>query len=267
MDKGQGQQNWLTEYNSFFMSVSDKAEKLSTALYMVTDSLEDDEPLKFETRKLALDFIETTKILAHISSIERGFAIDDSLFVLDHIVSLINLAGSVSLISSMNLSILINEFKRLRELLVSEKERVFSLRPEGLKNKQFTLSEDILGPELTKEISDTFLNSGEQNSPKIEGMSFIQKDMSFKNSPLDNPANTHISKTTGAHKFDIAVKKTRRDTILKIIKDKKEVMIKDITNIISDCSEKTIQRELTSLVSLGVLKKMGNKRWSRYSLA
>ncbi len=264
MDKGQGQQNWLTEYNSFFLSVSDKAEKLSTALYMVTDSLENDEPLKFEIRKLALDFIETTKILAHISSIERGFAIDDSLFVLDHITSLIKLAGSVSLISTMNSAILISEFTKIRELLVLEKERVFSLRPDGLKNRQFTLSEDILGPELTKEISDTFLNSGDTASGD---MSFIKKDMSFKNSPLNKNPLTQISKTTGEHKFDIAVKKTRRDTILKIIKDKKEVMIKDITNVISDCSEKTIQRELTSLVSLGVLKKMGNKRWSRYSLA
>lgn len=264
MDKGQGQQNWLTEYNSFFVSVSDKAEKLSTALYMVTDSLEDNEPIKFETRKLALDFIETTKILAHISSIERGFAIDDSLFVLDHIISLINLASSVSLVSSMNSSILLNEFKKMRELLIAEKERVFSLRPDGLKNRQFTLSEEILGPELTKEISDTFLNPGQTSTGN---MSFIKKDMSFKNSPLEKVVETHTNKTTGAHKFDIAIKKTRRDTILKIIKDKKEVMIKDITNVISDCSEKTIQRELTSLVSLGVLKKMGNKRWSRYSLA
>ena len=264
MDKGQGQQNWLTEYNSFFVSVSDKSLKLSTALYMVTDSLEDDEPIKFETRKLALDFIETTKILAHISSIERGFAIDDSLFVLDHIISLINLAGSVSLISSMNSNILINEFRKVRELLAGEKERAFTLRPDGLKNRQFTLSEEILGPELTKEISDTFLNAGETTTGE---MSFIKKDMSFKNSPLNKTLETQVNKTTRTHKFDIAVKKTRRDTILKIIKDKKEVMIKDITSLISDCSEKTIQRELTSLVSLGVLKKMGNKRWSRYSLA
>jgi hypothetical protein len=32
------------------------------------------------------------------------------------------------------------------------------------------------------------------------------------------------------------------------------------------CSEKTLQRELVSMVKNGVLDKMGEKRWSRYFL-
>jgi len=33
------------------------------------------------------------------------------------------------------------------------------------------------------------------------------------------------------------------------------------------CGEKTLQRELVSMVGDGVLKKSGEKRWSRYFLA
>ena len=44
-------------------------------------------------------------------------------------------------------------------------------------------------------------------------------------------------------------------------------MIKDVSPLISGCSEKTIQRELLAMVYAGILRKMGEKRWSRYSLA
>ena len=66
----------------------------------------------------------------------------------------------------------------------------------------------------------------------------------------------------------VSVKKNgRQETILSIIRRKKEVMIKDISPLISGYSEKTIQRELLSMVKDGILKKSGEKRWSRYSLA
>ena len=75
-----------------------------------------------------------------------------------------------------------------------------------------------------------------------------------------------IPKETQTKKYDLALKINRRNSILELIKDKKEVTIKDISTIISDCSEKTIQRELMSLISSGVLEKSGSKRWSVYRL-
>ena len=65
----------------------------------------------------------------------------------------------------------------------------------------------------------------------------------------------------------LAKKNSRQEVILDLLKHKKEIMIKDVSSLISGVSEKTIQRELLSMVSEGVLKKIGEKRWSRYSLA
>jgi len=62
-------------------------------------------------------------------------------------------------------------------------------------------------------------------------------------------------------------KNTRQEAILSIIKNKKEVMIKDISSQVKGYSEKTIQRELLGMVKDGILIKSGEKRWSRYSLA
>ena len=58
----------------------------------------------------------------------------------------------------------------------------------------------------------------------------------------------------------------RRERILGIIKDKGQVTIKDVSTAITDVSEKTIQRELMSLISEGRIVKEGERRWSKYSL-
>ena len=86
------------------------------------------------------------------------------------------------------------------------------------------------------------------------------KDKSIRDKVLEKP----ILKEFGA----VSVKKSSRQSIIvALLKRKKEIMIKDISPLISGCSEKTIQRELSAMVQTGILKKTGEKRWSRYSLA
>jgi predicted HTH transcriptional regulator len=59
---------------------------------------------------------------------------------------------------------------------------------------------------------------------------------------------------------------TREVMILDILKNKGEVGIRDITSIIRGVSSKTVQRDLNVLLSRGLLKKTGERRWSKYSL-
>lgn len=56
----------------------------------------------------------------------------------------------------------------------------------------------------------------------------------------------------------------RSSKILDFILINKRVSIKDITAVVHDCSEKTIQRELTRLIREGRIKKVGERRWSLY---
>jgi len=66
----------------------------------------------------------------------------------------------------------------------------------------------------------------------------------------------------------VTVKKnSRQSVIFSLLKRKKEIMIKDVSPLIGGCSEKTIQRELADMVSKGILRRIGEKRWSRYTLA
>lgn len=58
--------------------------------------------------------------------------------------------------------------------------------------------------------------------------------------------------------------RSRRDTILAIVREKGSVSVKDIAGLVTDCSEKTIQRELLGLISLNLVSKEGDRRWSKY---
>lgn len=59
----------------------------------------------------------------------------------------------------------------------------------------------------------------------------------------------------------------RESKIIDVVRSKGRVSIKDITDALPTVGEKTVQRALVSLVSRGVLKKEGERRWSRYTLA
>lgn len=64
-----------------------------------------------------------------------------------------------------------------------------------------------------------------------------------------------------------SIAKSRRERVLDVLRDKGEATIKDITDVIKDCSEKTIQRELINLISDNVIVREGERRWSRYKLS
>lgn len=61
-------------------------------------------------------------------------------------------------------------------------------------------------------------------------------------------------------------KDNRRDQILALFTKGIEVSINDISKKIIGCSVKTIQRELNDLVIENKLRKIGEKRWSKYVL-
>ncbi len=59
----------------------------------------------------------------------------------------------------------------------------------------------------------------------------------------------------------------RRERIKVVLSAKGEATIKDIGDIITDVSSKTIQRELNAMIEDNIVKRQGERRWSKYSLA
>lgn len=59
----------------------------------------------------------------------------------------------------------------------------------------------------------------------------------------------------------------RAERIKTVLEAKPQATIKDIAEVVTDVSEKTIQRELNSLIEKGQVIREGERRWSRYSVA
>lgn len=58
----------------------------------------------------------------------------------------------------------------------------------------------------------------------------------------------------------------RRTRIRTVLEAKGDATIKDISEIITDVSEKTIQRDLNAMIDAGEVQRQGERRWSRYSV-
>lgn len=66
------------------------------------------------------------------------------------------------------------------------------------------------------------------------------------------------------HKIVTDKQKDRTLKIIEVVRKNKGVSVGDIASVVKGCSEKTIQRELATLISKGVVRKQGERRWSLY---
>lgn len=245
-----------------------KIKQLISALYMVTDIMDKDEPIRKRLRTLGSLILSDTYF---ISDSYRTSKPPKSSVILNmdrrtmEIVSLLDISSLVGMVSQMNAGILKKEFFELNRSLkdISETStewlQKFFLetenRPENPQAKISENDENTMRNLSESGAKTSFGNSG-QNNPVRENVSADIEKMSDRN---------HIG-----HIKDIdELKGQRREEILKIVKiSTNGATISDIRSSSSrslrDCGEKTLQRELVSMVHEGVLKKEGEKRWSRY---
>lgn len=221
-----------------------KTEKLVTALYMVTDCMDTDDALKSKLRQLGVELLSDMYKLSTLSPLDKYPHIATSLAHIDEVLSFVEIAYTVGFISEMNTAILKKEFNILIEELESHKKKD--------KHFTFTLDKQMFSLPILEE--QTF--SGIKDTKRT-----LNKTMSFTNRVGDMSLNNNLK--TSNHSFSPADKQERINKILEIIKDK-EASIKDISISFPGCSEKTIQRELNTLISKGQIKKTGSKRWSKY---
>lgn len=237
-----------------------KTNKLITALYMVTDIMDSGEPLRIKLRTLGLNIISDL----HSNFLMEKRFLQKVIERVDEIVSFLGICETLNLISEMNSNILIKEFLEL-------KESIKALNPDGTLSLFFK-EEEVLPPV----------------SPVVEKRHVIgQKKFSSigvqKGNTLMKALSDKVSALSDRREDMNALKGQRREEIIKIIKDgsnnttgltitdihtlSKELKDKLDIKALTSCGEKTLQRELASMVTDNVLNKAGSKRWSRYFLA
>ena len=211
-----------------------QVEAVSRAIYLITDLFDKDEPLRMSLRRSAIECIDN-------SDKKESFL---------KLISLISLSKNVGLITDMNASILIN---------------VLNSKVEYLNNKVDENRSDIDVSQLIKEereVIDKVETAVVSIDDRVDEIEKVENKKP-QNTSITIHNNTQNIKTITNISMDIG---SRRKRILEIVKTRGAVTINEFMDSIKGCSSKTIQRELTSLVLSGNLKKTGERRWSKYSL-
>ncbi len=238
--------------NSVYEFANKKTEKIVTALYMVADCMDTKDIIRKKLRFLGVQLLSDIAKLSISLPAQDNTHIKQSLNRINEIVSLLKIAETMTYISIMNSTILKEEFFVLVKELKNKHsfEKTF---PFKLHSKMFEVK-----------INNTNTDDNKNNVFNVKDTLKSSQSMSFTNNVLKR------SKTASDYK---KIKQERDEKIIQVIKDKvntKEgkdgATIKDISNAITSCSEKTIQRELLDLISKGQIKKIGAKRWSRYQI-
>lgn len=278
MDHYTRQSKTSSAENDFYATFEVKVERLITALYMVTNFFSDREPMKWQLRDAGLRLLSESAALKDKNTSGKSESLVNIIYTLESIITHLEIARLADFISDMNYTVLTGEFVALKIDVEQRGEVRGSVAAFGIPKKFFT-----------QESQQRIQKQPEGLSPLTDVAEQLEKrdrfqPTRFTESTAHTTKKTHVG--TGTRMKDVIetmrsdedykrpapgtrveVKRNkRRDSILALLQDKPELSIKDIKAVITDCSEKTIQRELVAMVNEGVLKKTGERRWSKYSL-
>jgi hypothetical protein len=105
--------------------VAKKSEKLVTALYLVTDLMTDNEPIKHGLRKNAVALLSSMNSLAQLDVKDRVIEFKMSLRAVTEIISLLHVSVTTGIVSEMNGQLLMDGFRSL-QLVLEKKQPIFT---------------------------------------------------------------------------------------------------------------------------------------------
>ncbi len=261
-----------------------KSEKISKAFYLVTNFLDVREPLKWRLRDLSLTLLSRVGLLASTSLSDREKIILDIKALAGELYALTSVSSASGFLSSMNAGILESEIASLVMFLEEKQIHYYASISKIDLNKDFfegTIEGQInikkgekyhekLRPTSLKDRIDKkdILRTNNLNTSLLYNSNPI-RSIGVENFTRDLEARLKNS-TSIRTNYDMRqsnnYNQNRRNKIIELASEKDSFSIRDISDKIKDCSEKTIQRELILMVKDGTLVKEGERRWSKYSL-
>ena len=266
----------LFEKDSHMLFIYKKIERVVSALFLVTNFLSDSEPLKWQIRGVATGTLSHT-ISSSINPVSRSEAGSFLSIDLVKIVSFLDIAYVAGLVSEMNFLVLKKELGNLIESINDNYSSDTSLVSNNVSISKdfFTVPQDQLKQNDTSEhefVTPVF--PGESRTPRSDlnpgyarGNNPTQKQKKYKGQNYIKDKYTFDENFAAQSSVSNKNTDDRERNIIELLKTKSNLTIKDFSSVIKGFSDKTIQRELLRLVKLNVLKKEGERRWSRYSLA
>jgi hypothetical protein len=238
----------------YLLYVFKKVEKITAALYLVSGLLKDEEPIKWELRDRGMDLLTSSFTASSSMPGDKNVVIQALFTAALETISLLNVAKISNLVTEMNHRLLVREIDNilstLRDRLAANAESAGYVLSDAFFKTPNLFSSDF------RPTPGQSVNKSADQSRQAGGSS---KTISGEMLAINRPSHKGHA--------DVQEKKSeRQETIISALKGQSNLTIKDFSRIIKGCSEKTIQRELLAMVDQGLIKKEGERRWSRYSL-
>ncbi len=212
-----------------------KAERLAKAIYLITPAFASSPALRDRIDRIAMGLVDAAVL--PVAQAKGGLSRE-----LLSLSSVLAIARAGGLLSPMNADLIAREAQQLLEEVA------------GYEEPQLTFEEAPSLAELAR-------NASLRERQTIPGRVPMPRTPEVK-----NPTTDAVDSNKG-HIKDSDTKAPRRASIRAALETKGEASIRDISALVRDVGEKTLQRELQALVDEGVVSKKGERRWTLYSLA
>ncbi len=281
----------ILKEDHYLLFLFKKTERIVAALYVITGMFPDAEPLKWSIRECGILCMKHTLSFKERSTVHSKEFPSDTLSEIARLLSLLDLAHIADLISPMNFSVVKRELEII-SATIEGKWRVASppaSKPffdESFFGVTGSIFSDTRGkrdeapmavpfPPTSKEKQNSSLlhsftdfENLKKNQYSYKGHKNIKDSVLYEKREVEHPKTLIvINKGQRKHKHSDELREERKHNIFSVLKEKKSAMIKDFSSVIGGCSEKTIQRLLNDMVRDTVLKREGDRRWSRYSIS
>lgn len=220
-----------------------KSERLAKAIHLITPAFRENPSLRNRLDEIAVRLIDA----AVLSPISARNVFSHELLALS---SMLSIAQTGGLLSTMNAELINHEAHMLlQEVATYEEPRLFL--------------DDM--PSLAE-----FAKAAQNTASPVVSTHAPTHTANMQTRTANATRFNKGQRTSKGHKGQVkdkATVSTRRDAVLAVVRSKGSVYIKDVSTVIRNVSEKTIQRELVALVGEGILTRTGERRWTSYSLA
>lgn len=227
-----------------------KAERLAKAIHLISPAFAGSPALKDRIERTALGLVDAS-VLPPVASREL---LSRELLALSSILAIARTGG---MLSAMNTDLIVRE----AHLLLSE--------IVGYEEPRLMLDEIPSLASLAK--ASAVSESRERNGlrsvarvtydPALDMLDVPEHKGQSKGHIKDTGRTMALAEGKGNNNGE------RRESILAVLRTKGPSYIKDISMIVRDVSEKTIQRELSTLVAEGLVNRKGDRRWTTYEIA
>ena len=247
--------------NNVFYVLAKRAERTATAIHMVSNFIAKDNSLRSDIRRHSLRIIKNLYKCITCDAYDQQFFLEEALVNIEYVITTMSIARATGAVSEMNTNILHDALQALGGQIYGQLQIALRYEQKFSNTIAPTIDKDALLEFLQESAGSAALDDGFQQTLQealINKTTFktTQNDIETKR---QNKRHSNLKPTTGtAH--------DRRKKIQEIISAKGDTTIKDIATRITNCSEKTLQRDLVQLIKDNVIEKEGNKRWSVYRI-